>query len=141
METISEDCDCNKRAKKMVVDHSGEMVHEVMRMTKAEELEIMLDPSHTLHNKLILIYFLNAGDRGAVAVAMLAIVDDALPLHLHISSVIEVILNADVNVIDTLVGLFALGDYFSSPTALVGLKSLVERTDDLAEFRSHKALQ
>ena len=123
---------------KIKVNHDGETINEIIHLTRAEEVEVMLDKEHELHNKLILIYFLTTSDRGAVSVAMLAIANNALPENLKASSTVEAIMNADDSVVNTLVGLFEIGNYFTSDTAKAEIKLLIEKDDALKILRTNK---
>ena len=107
----------------------------MLNISKVEEYEIMLNKKHNLHNKLILCTFLTVEDRGAVALAMLAITKGKLPTNLKISSVIEVIINCPDDVINTLIELFEISEFFTSENALAQIKQVVESDESLVSLR------
>jgi len=120
------------------VNHDGIYLHEILNITKREEVGIMLDKDHLLHNKLILVTFLTSEDRGAVSLAMVAITQKSTPTHLKTSTVIEAIMNCPDDVITTLVHLFGIGGFFTSVSAKAQIHLMIETDDDLSPLQGRK---
>ena len=124
-----------------VVNHDGKLLHEILNVTKVDEVKIMLDKEHKEHNKLILIQFLLNDDRAAVSVAIMAISLQKLPNPMQASSVVEAIMNCPNDIINHLVSLFDIGDFFTSETAKSQIHLMIQSDEELNELKDTALVQ
>ena len=121
-------------------NHAGKVLHEILDISKVDEVKIMLDKEHPDHNRLILIQFLLSEDRAAISVAIMAISKQTLPTPMQASSVVEAIMNCPVGIINHLVNLFDIGDFFTSETAKAQIHMLIQSDEELISLRDIKVL-
>jgi hypothetical protein len=123
------------------VNHEGKLLHEILNITKVDEVKIMMDREHKEHNKLILIQFLLNDDRAAVSVAIMAISLKKLPSPMQTSSVVEAIMHCPNDIITHLVNLFDIGDFFTSETAKAQIHLMIQSDDELNELKDVTLVQ